>query len=124
MDVKADTPVQATVGAKYASHHSRRRINVASVLMALRSIVRCTVIEESFAICGIYPYCPNVIPAICTAEISTDENTKILCAIPDLAKNLLRKGERGDADFDRLVFETVRIPTRLIIIFHLAEVLS
>ena len=64
--------------------------------------MRCTVIEESFAKCGIYPYCPNIILANCTAKISADESTKVLCAIRDLAKILLRNGEISDADFNKI----------------------
>ena len=74
---------------------------LASVVSALRRAVRCNVIEESFAKCGIYPYCPNIILANCTAKISTDETTNIICVLPDLAKTLLSKGKIGDADFDR-----------------------
>ena len=94
---------ETSVGAKFAAHHSRMFINgLASVLRALQRTVRCTVIEDLFAKCGIYPYCPSVILANCTAKISADESTKILCAIPDLAKILLRNGEISDADFDKI----------------------
>ena len=71
-------------------------------MSALRRSVRCNVIEESFAKSGIYPYCRNIILANCTANISTNEATNILCALPDFAKLLLSKGKLGDADFDRL----------------------
>ena len=127
MDMKANTPVhrlrgilkehEATIRAEYAAHHSRMFINgLASVLTALRRNVRCTVIEELFANCGIYPYCPNVILANRTAKISADESTKVLCVIPDLAKILLRKGEISTVDFDKIGIRKMRILARIIMI--------
>ena len=113
MDMKADSPMRqrlrsvlkqhdTTVKSKYAAHHSRMLVHgLASVVSALRITVRCNVIEESFEKCGNYPYCPNIIMANCTAKISTDEATNIICVLPDLAKILLCKGKIGDADFDR-----------------------
>ena len=113
MDMKADSPMHqrlrrflkqhdTTVKTKYAAHRSRMFVHgLASVVSALRRTVRCNVIEESFAKCGIYLYCPNIIMANCTAKISIDEATNILCVLPDLAKILFSKGEIGDADFDR-----------------------
>ena len=113
MDKKADSPMHqrlrnvlkqhdTTVKSKYAAHHSKMFVHgLASVVSALRRTVRCNVIEESFAKCGIYPYCPNVIMTNCTAKNSTEEATNIVCGLPDLAKILLSKGEIGGADFDR-----------------------
>ena len=47
-------------------------------------------------------FCITHISANCTAKISADESTKILCAIPDLAKILLLNSEISDADFDKI----------------------
>ena len=62
--------------------------------------MRCKDIEDSFRKCGIFPY-DNLILKNCTADISCDEATSIVCAIPDLAKILLKKGKIHDDDFDR-----------------------
>ena len=81
-------------GVKYAAHHSRMFLHgLVSVVEALRRTVRCSIIKESFAKSGFYPYSPNVILAKCTADISVEERWHILSVIPDLAKILLSKGE-------------------------------
>ena len=113
MDLKANTPVhqrlrdvlkqhETKVGVKHAAHHSRMFIHgLESVVEALRRTVRCSVIEESFAKSGIYPYSPNVILAECTADLSVEEILHILSVIPDLAKILLSKGDISESDFDK-----------------------
>ena len=84
LNMKADSPKHqrlqsilkqhdTAVKLKYAGHHSRMFVHgLASVVSALRRTVRCNVIEESFAKC-------NIIMANCTAKISTDEATNIIC---------------------------------------------
>ena len=90
-----------TVKSKYAAHYSRMFVHgFISVVSALRRTVRC---NYRRVVCKMWhlPYCLNIITANCTAKISTDEATHIICILPDLAKILLSKGEIGDADFDR-----------------------
>ena len=74
---------------------------LASVVKALRRTATYSVIEESFAKSGIYPYSPNVILAKCTADISVEESLHILSVVPDLAQILLSKGEISESDFDK-----------------------
>ena len=59
---------------------------LAPVVQALQKTVICSVIEESFAKSGFYPYSPNVLQVKCTADISAEESLLVLGVIPDLAK--------------------------------------
>jgi hypothetical protein len=81
-----------------AGHKKMFAHGLLRIRMALQQSMRPKMVEESFAAAGIYPYCPMQIMRNCKADITDEQLTTILGAIPRLSSILKRQGELFQKD--------------------------